>query len=409
MARKNSSLLWSLVVCLLILSGCGGNNDAPSITEEARRNADPRAVSFLLEAQEAFENEYFNPALVLTDSAARYAPELADIPFLRGRILTKMHQYGPAQEAYEEALALDPEYPGVYFNLGNSAYLRGAPQEALDLYLQEKGAANTTQYLTQLGRVYADLGKPDSARWAYEQAILADSTDPVAYMWLGQSYEDEGDFETALQYSHKGLALRPGNPNYAYVVGVQLLRSEDFEGAVAMLSKVAEAMPWHYSAHYNLAQAYAGLGDSARSAHYLALSDTLLEGRRETTKWEDLLRSNSHEPMLWINYGMALHEAGRTEDAIEALNVAYSLRPEWLELQNNIANLHLALGDTTAALARYHALLEVDDTQPDVWLNLGTVYALSGAYDDARAAWETALKHDPNHPEAARYIAQLPK
>jgi tetratricopeptide (TPR) repeat protein len=113
--------------------------------------------------------------------------------------------------------------------------------------------------------------------------------------------------------------------------------------------------------------------------------------------------------MLWVNYGNALRRAGRMDDAIEALTVAYSLKPEWLELQNNIANLLLMKGDTAAAVERYETLLHIDSTQADIWLNLGTVYALSGAYDDARAAWETALRHDPDHPEAARYLEQLPR
>lgn len=406
---KKCDLLVVCLLCAATIMGCGNDPSTLPTTEEARREADPRAIAFLLEAQQAFESEYFNPALMMIDSAAVYAPNLADIPFLQGRILTKMRQYGPALEAYEKALALDPNYPGVYLNLGNNAYQRGEPHEALALYRKEKGAANTTLYLTQLGRAYADLGKTDSARIAFEEALAMDPEDPAAYMWLGQSYEDEGDFEKALEFSRQGLALHPGNLNYAYVVGVQLLRMEDFQGAVDMLKPVADGMPWHYSAHYNLAQAYAGLGDTVQSGYYLELSDGLLEGRKETTKWEDLLKENSEEPMLWVNYGMALHEEGRMQEAIEALNVAYSLRPDWLELQNNIANIHMEIGDMNGALARFHALLDIDSTMADVWLNLGTVHAMSGNYAEARTAWETALQHAPNHPEATSYLAQLPQ
>lgn len=406
--NRTRSLFAAIAVFSFVATGCGTGQGPQSRTEEARRKASPKAVEFLLQAQQAYDAGYYNAALELADSAAHHAPELADVPFLRGRILTAMRQYGPAQVAYEAALKLDPAYPGVYLNLGNSAYLRGAPQEALALYRKEQGAAGTAAYLVQLGRVYADLGVVDSARWAYEQAIVADRTNPTAYMWLGQLYEDEGDFEKALEYSRKGLALRPGNLNYGYVVGVQLLRSGDLTGAVEMLKKVTEGMPWHYAAHYNLGQALNGLGRTEEGARYLARADTLLEQRKEIEKWEQLVEANSHEPMLWVNYGTALHHAGRVDDAIEALTVAYSLQPDWLELQNNIANLLLLRGDTMAALQRYEALLQIDSTQADVWLNLGTVHALSRRYDDARAAWQTALRFAPDHPEAARYLAQLP-
>ena len=63
--------------------GCGPEADAPSRTELVRRNTDPKAVQFLFDAQQAFETGYYSAALVLADSAARYAPDLADIPFMQ--------------------------------------------------------------------------------------------------------------------------------------------------------------------------------------------------------------------------------------------------------------------------------------------------------------------------------------
>ena len=401
-----------ILLAALVIFGsarCGADSEALSRTEQARRDADPKAVEFLINAQGAYEAGYYNGALVLTDSAARYAPELADIPFLRGRILTTMRQYEPARTAYEETLKRDPAYPGVYFNLGNTAYLHGEAQEALTFYRREQSVAGTAAYLTQLGRAYADLGRADSAQWAYEKAIAADTTSPTAYMWLGQLYEDAGAFDEALRYSRKGLALRPGNLNYAYVVGVQLLRRGDLEEAATLLTNVTDGMPFHYAAHYNLGQALMGLGRQNDGARYLARADSLLEQRKEVDKWEGLVNANSHEPMLWVNYGNALRQAGRIEEAIDALAIAYSLQPQWLELQNNIANLLLLRGDTTAALQRYETLLQIDPMQADLWLNLGTVHALMGNYGEARTAWETALQHNPDHPEARNYLAQLPR
>ncbi len=410
-AKGTNTRILLMMACVLVLGvmGCGAGDDGPSRTEQARREADPKAVQFLLDAQQAYEGGFYNGALMLADSAAHYAPNLADISFLRGRILTAMRQYDQARAAYEATLALDPAYPGVYLNLGNSAYLRDDTRGALALYRKEKGAVETAAYHIQLGRVYADLGVTDSARWAYEKAIAVDSTNPTAYMWIGQSYEDAGAFDEALQYSRKGLALQPDNLNYVYVVGVQLLRQGDMEGAVEMLTRAAEGMPWHYAAHYNLGQALNGLGQAEQGARYLARADSLLEKRKVVEKWEGLVQANTHEPMLWVNYGNALREAGRLDEAIEALTIAFSLQPQWLELQNNIANLLLARGDTVAALGRYEMLLQIQPTQPDLWLNFGTVHALIGDYDEARKAWEMALQHDPEHAEAKRYLAQLPR
>ena len=399
-----------IVFVILVLSlGSQGCTGGESNTERARRNADPAGVSYLLDAQKAFESSYFASALILTDSASRYAPELADIYFLRGRAFNAMRQMDSARVAYEKTLQLDPEYPGVYYNLGNSAYVRGQPLEALTYYRKETGSALTAPYYVQLGRAYNDTGQPDSARWAIQQAIQVDSTNPTAHMWLGQILEDEGALDKAIEASKKGLALQPQNPNYSYVVGAQYLKNGDLEKAVTHLQAAARQLPSHYPAHYNLGQALMGLGLEDEGAFFLGRADTLLELQKDIEKWENLVNANSHEPLLWVNLGNALHLGGRTDEAIDAFTVAFSLQPQWLELQNNIANLLLIKGDTAEAIQRYTGILDIDSTQADVWLNLGTIHAMLGNYDLARSAWQTTLRLQPNHPEASSYMKELPQ
>ena len=396
-----------IIFCILgISSGC---SDPQSITERARKNADPTSVAFLLDAQRAYEAHYYSSALILTDSARTHAPELADIHFLRGRVFTAMRQVDSAQAAYEKTLSLDPEYPGAYFNMGNSAYLRGRHQEALTYYRKEQGANELPSYLIQLGRAYNDVGEADSAKWALEKAIVADSANPTAYMWLGQIYEDEGVLDKAVEYSKQGLSLQPENLNYSYALGAQYLKNGALEEAQEHLLAAARGMPEHYPSHYNLGQALMGLGREAEGAFFLERADSLLTLQKDIEKWENLVNANSHEPLLWVNLGNALYLGGRIDDAIDAFTVAFSLKPEWLEIQNNIANLLLVKGDTAQAIQRYTGILDIDSTQADVWLNLGTIHALLGNYDTAREAWETTLRLQPDHPEASQYMAQLPE
>lgn len=404
-----------LLLIALLWASCANNDE--SITEKARRNADPQAITFLFNAQEAFEAGYYDLALAMADSAANYEPALADIPFLKGRVYTSLRRVEDALAAYEKVLELDPAYPGVYMNLGNSAFLSGQPEQALSFYRKEQARAekenddvvDSPAFLIQLGRAFADTGKPDSARWALEKAIQADSLNPTGYMWLGQVLEDEGEFEEALSYSRRGLDLQPANPNYGYVVGVQHLRNGDLQEAADLLEDVTGKLTTHYAAHYNLGQALLGLGKQEEAAYYLTRADTLLELQKEVEKWERLVNSNSHEPMLWVNYGTALHESGRIDDAIEALGIAFSLQPQWLEIQNNIANLLILKGDTTEAMARYQRLLQVDPNLPDIWFNLGTLHAMTGNYTEAREAWNKTLSLAPGHPEATAYLKQIPQ
>jgi tetratricopeptide (TPR) repeat protein len=62
-------------------------------------------------------------------------------------------------------------------------------------------------------------------------------------------------------------------------------------------------------------------------------------------------------------------------------------------------------GDVAGAVERYRSLLSSDENPPDIWLNLGVVYAASGRIDAAREAWETALRYVPKHVGARAFFS----
>ena len=94
--RSASTWIACLGATIVVASGgCGGSGEAPSLTELARRNTDPKAVEFLFDAEHAFETGYYSAALALADSAARYAPDLAD-NFLYAR----PHLHGASADGY---------------------------------------------------------------------------------------------------------------------------------------------------------------------------------------------------------------------------------------------------------------------------------------------------------------------
>jgi len=107
----------ALTVLLLIGAGCssGSEQESLSVTEQKRRSVDPKIGQFLLEAQRAYERGAYGMALALSDGAEVYAPDLADLLFLRGVVYTQLNQLLVAQAAYETVLELDPAYPGARY------------------------------------------------------------------------------------------------------------------------------------------------------------------------------------------------------------------------------------------------------------------------------------------------------
>lgn len=405
-SKRNFCLPLVLSFALALMCACAKQE---SQTEEQRRAANPLAPQFLIQAQDALGYRAFAAALALTDSAEHYAPDLADVFFLRGVIHTEMRRYDLAEAAYQKVLALDPFYKGAWLNLGSVALRAGESRKALQCYEKEMANYPGAAALHQMGRVYAKLNKPDSARIVYEQALKADSSFTTAYLRLAELYKEEGNLDRALQYAQRGLQLEPDNLNYQYFIGALLFSRGDLPEAVTRLEQVVAKRPWHYWANYNLGQAFVRMNRPAEGKLYLAKAESLQVELKNIQDWENLVENNPDQLMLWVNYGEALRRAGRWEEAREAFQIALSIEPRFMALENNLANLFIITGDTAKAIFHYKSIVEHAPMLAEVWRNLGAAYAYTKRFEEAREAWDNALKYAPEDTVVKRYLARLPK
>jgi len=408
--RHLTYLPFTLLFLLFFALQCKSGSDRQKLSQTAiqRQAADPRVALLLVEAQDAFHQGAFGVALMLTDSAEQYSPELADIPFLRGLIYSKMKLLDKAQIAYESALELDPNYQGAWLNLGSTAFRQGEPRKALNLYRKEQEVYSSPVVLLQMGRAYAELGVVDSAEQAYLQALAADSSYAAVYFRLSELYRGEGELEQALEFSQRGLSLDPDNLNYRYQMGSLLLINGQMEEAVDHFQMVIQQHPWHYWSHYYLGQALELLGRQEEGERYRVKADSLGKIREEIENWQSLAEMNPDQLGLWVNLGDALRFSNRIDEAIDAYHIAMTLAPQNIAVQNNLANLYLIHGDTAWAVAGYRLILQQDPTLADVWLNLGLVYAGAGEVEAAQWAWENALKFEPDDSTVKAYLEKLP-
>lgn len=398
---------------MVILAGVAGagcqRTPEMTVTEAERRGVDPKVGQFLVEGQQAYERGSYTLALALTDSVERYAPRLADLHFLRGLVYTQLNQLEVAQAAYETVIEIDPAYRGARYNMGLNAFRRGRLRDAIDSFEQEKALEATSNLLLELGRAYAKLGEPDSARMAYEQALTLDSTNATALMWLGQLNEEVGELDEALVASQAGLKLRPDDPDYQYIVGSLLLRSGKVQEAATYLEPVAAQRPWHHGAQFNMGQVLMRLGRQAEAKAYFARADSAQQLQQQINEAQNDINQEPDKLEHWVNLGTLLRKTGQLEKAVDAFKVASSMDPWNMYLQSNTALLIMETGDTEDAIRRFEAILGVDPALPDVWLNLGVAYANAGRTEEARVAWLSVLKYRPNDLTAQSYLARLPE
>lgn len=401
-------ILWSI----WMLAGCSsesGEQEEPSVTEQQRQAAHPEARQYLVRAHEQYNEGSYRTALAYTDSAAQISPDLTDLHFLRGQILTAVNLYEKANDEYRTVLAQDSTYQGAWLNLGNNAARRGLFRKALTRYNRELSLHPTPSAWVSAGRAYKNLRKPDSSRYAFEHALDMDSTHAPAHIMLSELYDQGGQLDSALYHARQALRHEPQNLDYRYSVGALLVRLGRADEAIEPLKTVAEQSPFHYGAHYNLGMALQQLGRPAESERYLVEADSLQRLQARLQRLERAARSNPDNALAWARLGDALRRVDQMDKALEAYNVALSLAPESIPLQNNVANIAMMQGNYNAALNRYRAILKQDSSNTDVWLNVGVVHAKMGNIDAAREAWETVLEYDAGHATAKTYLAKYGK
>lgn len=395
-------------VLILLLLSVFGLTVCTKTEPDTTATVDKETVAQLLEkANQTFQAGEYTNALSLMDSLQSVSPDNPDVYFLKGLIFNNLNRLDDASAAYEKTLSIEPDYEGVRFNLGNIAMSRGNFEEAIELYRQEHARHPAPNTLVNMGLAFANLHKPDSSMAAYQRAIALDSSFADAFVLLGQEYKNAGSPEKAIELTRQGLALAPDNATYLSILGGFLLQNGQPGEALPYLEKAATIRPWGYRPVYNLGLALERVGQQSKSQKYLAKADTLRRLQSQVAHLQMQVQNSPRDFMRWVELGEVLREMGNYQASRDALRSASLLEPNQLALQNNIAYLSLALGDTTEAIHIFRSILSEDSTQTDVWFNLGVVLTETERNEAARKAWQQVLQQTPDDTTAQNYFKSL--
>jgi tetratricopeptide (TPR) repeat protein len=127
---------------------------------------------------------------------------------------------------FRKALALDPNLPGIHYELGEA--LHSSP----------------------------DLKLRAEAEEQYKLAIVANGSDAKAVTRLGDLADDKGDLEAAAAQYKKALAIDPGDSEAAIGLAHVYMEKDDAGTAAPLLEQVLARDPTDVLAHYRLSAVY---------------------------------------------------------------------------------------------------------------------------------------------------------
>jgi len=233
---------------------------------------------------------------------------------------------------------------------------------------------------------------------------------------LGIAFYKAGMLEEALREFRRVIELRPADSRAPLFLGLIAIRQARWDEAALALRQAAEAGVPRPAALHNLGfaleqlgrldEAEAAYGDAAGRAKEdarIMLGWSIVALKRGDNKVAQSRLAQACEllqgkpvPALW--YWAATLAAVGLEDAENAMRTAQQgveAYPNNPVLQNNLAVLLEAGGDTQAAESTLRSALAEDAALPQVSKNLGDIFYRTGRYDEAGEAYERAAKLNP--------------
>ena len=233
----------------------------------------------------------------LLRSAARDAPDSAELHGALGKLLFTEQNYPDAVQELNQAEQMDPD--SREYNMLLAAALLGAKRYGVArnfLLAVQPRFEQYPEFHYSLGLAYYNLVDIAKSKIELTEAIRLDPKQDRARFLLATCIASEGDFTKAaeilrglvkgyprnaiywatfadvlrqadsanrpeaLRACRRALAIEPGYPHGQFVMATILMEGGDFAGARVLLERLERVSPKELEAHVGLARVYARLG-----------------------------------------------------------------------------------------------------------------------------------------------------
>jgi len=364
-------------VLLVLVAACGSSK--PAASTSAALPAASRAV-------------------ILPDLARMDSPVQAQVK-QRYETLTEKKKAGASGDELGKAYG---EYAMLlqaaeYYEAAEPAYLN-----AQDLM---PGDSRWPYYL---GHLYKSIGQTEKSIQSFERALQQNPSEIATLIWLGRLYLEQGKPEVAEPLFERAAQLPPRNVAVMAGLGQAALARRDYQRAVTVLEEALAFDPGAASIHSPLANAYRGLGDSAKAEEHLKLwrnTDLVVPDRLRADLDMSIESGLSYELR-----GVRALEARDFKAAEEFFRKGVQLAPAntalGRSLRHKLGTALVLQGDVDGAMARFEEVAKLapadglDEASAKANYSLGVVLASSGEMNQAIQRLTAAVKYNPNYAEA---------
>ncbi len=340
----------------------------------------------------------------------------------------KLDRKEDAIQQYERLLKQNPSAE-TYNSTGGLYYKQGNIEQAIRYF--EKALKINKRYLPAKNNLfnmykgrgikYLEAKDYDGAISDFARAMELFPNDSGICDVMGATHADKGDYEQAIEYYEKAIALNPGNINAKNNLakgynnlGVVLVKQKQFQEAINAYNKALKITPEDAQFKSNLESAY------WRLANYYTETKN---ANKAIETYRKLLELNPTNRDVHIAIAGTYYNLGRYAEAIESFKAALRIRDAQSEAEKrngiseteqNLLLTYCKYGQTLLeacryqnAIAQFQEALKIQPNDTDTLLNLGVAYQRTNQSEEALAVYEKALDIKPDNDKIKRFVINL--
>ncbi|MBO6575606.1 MAG: tetratricopeptide repeat protein [Rhodothermales bacterium] len=260
----------------------------------------------------------------------------------------------------------------------------------------------TASRLLVRGMTRSFLGDYDGALALFDQALRLQPDDAAIHGAIAEVHETQGDLNQASFYAERALSLAPEGPEHLRLASRLRRTTGDLVGSLEALDTLVGVRPRESAAHVERARVLVALEQRGEARAAYALADDLAplptpvlgellevhidlgELQEAVSLTERMLSAEPAAPVA-LTRGQILVQLGRTEEAIESMQLALTLDPANQEAREALAELAPEATPEPPALDPAAMAQEAEENLRDVGLRVRALAANLSARDFATA------------------------
>jgi len=262
----------------------------------------------------------------------------------------------------------------------------------------------------------------EAGRWDEAESALRDALalNPYQAEWhfnLGLTLEAGGRYAQAVEAFGEAAKLQAGDGQAALLAGVNLLRIDRTEEALAWLDRAERADPRSSAPFVHRIEAYASLGrhDQAEFMFYMgqeldpedpelyaAMAESLLDRRRyDKAVWclREAARLDPDLPRVQARLAYAYAATGRHERARQLYLRELRADPGDIDTLLDLGRLLVDMHRFAEAGEKFRRVLEVEPDNADAHFALGDLAERQGLHAEAFTQYDVTLRLDATYPD----------